>query len=408
MQSVADLHFLEFAQIAVELDQRVVRALVGGDAAVDVDTGDPAQRQDLVGQQAQPARIDRRCLGIFVDQPLKFAQRSIAFGPRQGRRQVIDDHRLSAALRLRALSRIVDDERIKVRQSPERDFRKAGVRQGQCLTGQPLQIAVLSKVNDGMRAKAVADPRMEGEVAVRRRQVRIVIARRRVDVVATRRLQADRDVAAAEGGNGEAAAIEFARKKERIALGRSPSLEDAGRRGSRQAGEEKAVVGARKGLVDASRRQRLRIVGRAGHQPGDQRVAVLRNVLHPVAGGGKRAQHGDGARRRIQADAVADAAVPVRIVGKDDGDPPLGGRRPPQPHPVGSEFGDEGDPVRFRLVGDDIRLGERIAPRHALERDGAADDASVHFRQRHVHRDVARRQPLQCRRARRRRRIRRR
>jgi hypothetical protein len=46
--------------------------------------------------------------------------------------------------------------------------------------------------------------------------------------------------------------------------------------------------------------------------------------------------------RRVEPDAVADAAVAVRVVGEDDGDPPLGRRLLAQPRPVAREVGDKG------------------------------------------------------------------
>ena len=76
-----------------------------------------------------------------------------------------------------------------------------------------------------------------------RRQVRVVIARRRIDVVTPGRLQADGNVAQAEGGNGEAAAIRAPGLEKRIGLRRPPALHDfvTGRFG--QGGEETFVVG---------------------------------------------------------------------------------------------------------------------------------------------------------------------
>jgi hypothetical protein len=52
-------------------------------------------------------------------------------------------------------------------------------------------------MHEGVGAKSLAQPKIEGEVAVRRDEVRIVIARLRIDIVAARRLNADRDVSEA-------------------------------------------------------------------------------------------------------------------------------------------------------------------------------------------------------------------
>ena len=95
-------------------------------------------------------------------------------------------------------------------------------------------------------------------------------------------------------------------------------------------------------------------------------------------------------RRRVEADAVADAAVAVRVVGEDHRDPALGRRLVPQPRPVAREIGDKGDAVGDRPVADEIGLGLGVAAERRLKRHGARQDAAVDLRQRHIHRQVAR------------------
>ena len=158
---------------------------------------------------------------------------------------------------------------------------------------------------------------------------------------------------------------------------------------ARQPGEEEAVLGAWVSLLDQAAAQGARIVGRAFGESLDQAVAVGGDVVDPISCLSQRLQDVDGARRRIQADAVADATILVGIVGEHEGDAPFGRRRAPQPNPVGRELGHELDPIGLRFVADDVGFGQRVAPGDALERDGARDDASVHLRQCHVHRDVA-------------------
>ena len=82
---------------------------------------------------------------------------------------------------------------------------------------------MLAEMDDRVGAKILGEPGIGGEIAVRRHQRRIVIGRFRVDVVAARRLDQHRDIAGAEPGDGEAAAIEPARPEERVALGGAPA-----------------------------------------------------------------------------------------------------------------------------------------------------------------------------------------
>ena len=74
------------------------------------------------------------------------------------------------ALGLGALAGVVDDERVEVGQRPEHRLGQAGGGEGGGLAGQPFEVAVLAEMDDRMRAKAVAQPEVEGEIAVRRRQ----------------------------------------------------------------------------------------------------------------------------------------------------------------------------------------------------------------------------------------------
>ena len=103
----------------------------------------------------------------------------------------------------------------------------------------------------------------------------------------------------------------------------------------------------------------------------------------------ERFQHLDGRDGGIQPDAVADAAVPVGIIGQHQGDAPVFGRFPPQRGPVGGHFANETNAVGNGFVFDDIGLAPRIAPGPALEGNGAAHDAAIDLGQGHVHGDVA-------------------
>ena len=73
MQAVADLQFLQLAQMIVELFQRRVGIVAGADAKILVQAGDGGQTEDLAPQNRQPAGIDSRRLVILVHQPLQLA-----------------------------------------------------------------------------------------------------------------------------------------------------------------------------------------------------------------------------------------------------------------------------------------------------------------------------------------------
>ena len=52
MQAVPDLHLLQLAQVAVELGERIIAAVVIGDAAISVEAAHPAEGKDFVSEQA--------------------------------------------------------------------------------------------------------------------------------------------------------------------------------------------------------------------------------------------------------------------------------------------------------------------------------------------------------------------
>ena len=194
----------------------------GTDPDVPIEAEPSAQRQDLAAQVRHAPRIQPCCLIVLVDQALELGQWPIGLGAGQGRRQMIDDHRGRAPLRLRAFARIVDDERVDVGQGPEHGLRQAVGRERERLARQPFQIAVLAHVDDRVRAEFPAQPAIEREIAVRRRQVRVVIAGARVDVIAARRLDPDHDVAERQQRERERAATDM-----RIGVRRPPALDDA-------------------------------------------------------------------------------------------------------------------------------------------------------------------------------------
>ena len=191
-----------------------------------------------------------------------------------------------------------------------------GKRQG--LARQPFQIAVLAHMDHGVGAEFAAQPGIERQIAVRRHQVRVVVGAHGIDVVTPRRLQAQGDVAEAHHRKPEMPVGE-----ERIVLGPAPLLNNPRPRGLGHRGKKGLVVFQGEPFATDPRRARREVVGRPHGQAAHHGVAVGRQFAKGVTGLGHRAQKGERAGRRIKADAVADASVPVRVVGQDQGDAPV-------------------------------------------------------------------------------------
>ena len=88
---------------------------------------------------------------------------------------------------------------------------------------------------------------------MRRHESRVVIGRLRVEIVAARRLDQHRDIADAEAGDREPAAIEPPGTEERVALGRAPAFRHLPLHLLRQAGEKRRIFGERQTFLRPAR-----------------------------------------------------------------------------------------------------------------------------------------------------------
>ncbi|MNQ72029.1 hypothetical protein D3C85_867210 [compost metagenome] len=262
MQAVADLRLLQVAQVSVESRQPDRRVGIAVELFVQlqftVDVGVTHQLQDVALQLSGAARIEQLRFVIFVGQQFEVAQRAVGFGAGQRWHQVIDDHRLGAPLGLGALARVVDDERIDVRQRPEQSIWPTMFRQPDAFARQPFEVAVLADVDHAVGAIGVAQPEVEGQVAVGRHQVRVVIHRARVDLITPRRLNADEGQAKAQAGDHHPSAATH-----RVAFRRAPTFEHRCAVGFGQGVEHRQIVIHPQALLARTQVEGLEIVADA-------------------------------------------------------------------------------------------------------------------------------------------------
>ena len=164
-----------------------LRLLVHAEVAVEL--GRDEQLPHLAADGGQLGRVEGRHLRMLVEQVLETGQVVVGVGAGHGREQVIDDHRVRAALGLRALAGVVDDEGVDERQVAEGDVGPAVRRQPQPLPREPLERAVLAEVHHGM--DGLAEVLVEREVALGRRQVGRVVHGDGVLAEPARRLDGD-------------------------------------------------------------------------------------------------------------------------------------------------------------------------------------------------------------------------
>ena len=369
VQAVADLGVLDLAQPAVDVQQEVVELFIVGalvQTEVAVHLGGAHERPDLPADRGQLRRIHGGDVGVLVHQEFELGDVAIAFGARHRRDQVVHDEGVGAPLRLSALAGIVHQERVDQRQAAQGGVRAAGRGRCRILAGQPFQGAVLAEVDNGVRAEAVFQPAVGGQVVVGGRQVGVVVDRDRVLPEAARRLDQDDDVARSQRRQHE-----FARVVDEQGAGRGPPGVDHGlaQVGGQVGGPFQVLLGGDLGVrvgelrggqplfVLAARRDErvdegvtcggvvFGCPGGVGVKDVGDRV-VLAQV---VALGDEAAQQPDRRHRGVQPDRVADAGVLGRVGRQHEREPLLGVVDVAQLGVVGGDSRDAQRPLR---VGD--------------------------------------------------------
>ncbi len=274
-----------------------------------------------------------------------------------------------------------------MRQRPEDGLGIAGLRQRQRLARQPFQITVLAHVDHCLRAEFLAQESVEGKIAMRRHEIGRVIAFFRINIIAARRLDTDQQVAEPGERQRESAIADIG-----ISLRHTPTRADFILNLSRKRFQEILVSTQGKRLAHD-----LAIkagIGRPQHQVPYQRIAITRNIGDRITGLLHRPHHLDGARRRIQTDAIAEPSVTVRIVRHDERNPPALRRHLPEPRPVGGKRCHIVHAPGIRLAGNDIGLDRSVVTRRRFEGYGARQHPAIHLRQRDIHAEITRREPL--------------
>ena len=204
METVLDLRVFKFAEIAVYFQDELAEVLgLGFDAQVSVQLRLLHHLPDLGFQQGQLGRVEGLALVVLVHQLLDAGDVAIAVGGGHRRYQVVNDGGVGAALGLRPLAGVVDDERVEQRHVVQRHLGVAGRRQPDALARQPFQGAVLAQVQDGIGPENVAHPAVVGDVVVRGGHVRAVIDGDGVLAEAARGLKAHEHVAQVNAGDSE-------------------------------------------------------------------------------------------------------------------------------------------------------------------------------------------------------------
>ena len=176
VQAVLDGEVLEIAQPGIDAAQRLVgRRPRRRRPASCAKAGALRRLDDQRREPLAPPPVEAVGLGVFVEQAFKLVRVAARPAGDQRRRQMADGQAGDAALGLRRLARIADDERIDHRQRTGDDFGKAFRGQRDRLARQPFQRAVRAHVHERIGLRHVLQPQPERDQRVARRQRRIVI-----------------------------------------------------------------------------------------------------------------------------------------------------------------------------------------------------------------------------------------
>ncbi len=281
MQPVADLDILDLAQPAVDMKQHVVERVILGplvQTEIVVHLRGAHQRPDLLTDGGQLARVERGNGGVLVEQLLQSRNVAVGFGAGHRWNEVVDQCGVRAALGLGALPRVVDQKRVDQRQVAQCSVGAARRGHAKRLPWQPLQVAVLAEVHDGVRTEIGADPVVGGQIVVARRQVGVMVDGDRFLAESPRRLDDQHHVAGLQSGDHDLAVGILTPVDEQLTRRRPPVCDDRVCELARQRGEPVAILLG--GQPDRIARQLpvgkpVRVLAAALDQRVDQRVAVL-------------------------------------------------------------------------------------------------------------------------------------
>ena len=174
MQPVADAHVFQLAEPGVELPQRRIRLGPIG-LAFPKQSRLARALQNQIGDGARAARIERLRLREFIEQRFQLVGSAIGARLDERRREMADRHGRDPAFGLRGLAGIVDDEGIDHGQWAERRLDGAILRERDRLARQPFERAVRAQMNQRVDPLDLAQPDVERDIGVARRQREVVI-----------------------------------------------------------------------------------------------------------------------------------------------------------------------------------------------------------------------------------------
>ena len=251
-----------------------------------VGLGNLGQHQLL--QARQIIRLRAAEMHVFVHELFQLLQLVIHSSLRLRCRQMLNQAGSAAALRLNALARNSDVIRINIRQITQRQIRIAAAVQAGILARQPFQAAMRTDMSNGICLPHIAYPTVEGQILMRRCNVRIVVNLFRILSKASWRLHCYENVTVHRSRHQDIAVI-FHNRTRRFA----PILHQLLLHLFIHQRKEFFIFCSRKliGSINLLFRQHAAVIGSIGCQQFDKFLRILRNPINLIATLAHSSQH---------------------------------------------------------------------------------------------------------------------
>ena len=383
VQPCTYLHVFEVGHIVVEGIGIVVKRIAFVDFSLEVAGG--SFLTDKLLCRLDIVRLCCAKMDVLIERLFQFSD--LLKLPRElhRRREMTDEARRTAPLRLNPLPDNRDPVGIDIRQVAQRHIRPAAVRECRALARQPLEGAMRPDVNDRIRLPDIAEPVIVADVVVCGSGVRRVEQLAGILAKAARGLHRDKEIPV-QRARDEQCSIVIEHITGRIA---PVSLELCAHL-FRQLREKGAVLRCCQlaiGRLCLFRRHKAAIIGRVIRQQLHERLAALRDLIHDVARRPHCPQQRENALGRVQPRRAADVCIRRGIVVEYNRNFLLRVRLMTQSRPFSRL---SGNPLHALIQCRVADLAGLIAH---LRRDRNGVDHTVKLRHGDAHRDLHRIEP---------------
>ena len=280
MQACVHLHILQIRNVIMQIHHVFVEGLFFIVSNLILQVGLRNLRQHQLLQAWQIIRLRAAEVHVFVHELFQLLQ--LVIHPRLCLRcrQMLNQAGSAAALRLNALAGNSDVVRINIRKISQRQIRVAAAVKAGVFARQPFQAAMRTDMRNSVCLPHIAYPTIEGQILMRRRNVRIVVNLFRVLTKATRRLHGYENIAVHRSRHQDIAVI-FHDSARRFA----PILHQLLLHLFIHQGKELFIFCSRQlvGSINLLFRQHAAVIGGIGCQLFDKFLRILRNPIYLIA-----------------------------------------------------------------------------------------------------------------------------